>query len=57
MAANENAMYFRKEFGLKADVQETLSTDYSGRLVDLLQSRGYALTSGDTNTSGCTART
>ena len=48
MAANENAMYFRKGFGLKADVQETLATDYSGRLVDLLQSRGYALTSGDT---------
>ena len=48
MAANENAMYFRKGFGLKADVQETLATDYSGRLVDLLQTRGYALTSGDT---------
>ena len=47
MAANENAMYFRKGFGLKADVQETLATDYSGRLVDLLQTRGYALTSGD----------
>jgi 4-hydroxy-3-methylbut-2-enyl diphosphate reductase len=48
MAANENAMYFRKGFGLKADVQETLATDYSGRLVDLLQTRGYALTAGDT---------
>src|SRR6195952_1088514 len=48
MAANENAMYFRKGFGLKADVQETLVTDYSGRLVDLLQTRGYALTAGDT---------
>jgi 4-hydroxy-3-methylbut-2-enyl diphosphate reductase len=48
MAANENAMYFRKGFGLKADVQETLATDYSGRLVDLLQARGYALTAGDT---------
>jgi 4-hydroxy-3-methylbut-2-en-1-yl diphosphate reductase len=48
MAANESAMYFRKGFGLKADVQETLATDYSGRLVDLLQTRGYALTAGDT---------
>ena len=48
MAANESAMYFRKGFGLKADVQATLATDYSGRLVDLLQTRGYALTAGDT---------
>ena len=47
MAANDSAMYFRKGFGLKADVQETLATDYSGRLVDLLQTRGYALTAGD----------
>ena len=48
MAANDSAMSFRKGFGLKADVQETLATDYSGRLVDLLQTRGYALTAGDT---------
>jgi len=48
MAANDSAMYFRKGFGLKADVQETLATDYSGRLVDLLQTRGYALSAGDT---------
>jgi 4-hydroxy-3-methylbut-2-enyl diphosphate reductase len=48
MAANESAMYFRKGFGLKADVQETLAGDYSGRLVDLLQTRDYALTAGDT---------
>jgi 4-hydroxy-3-methylbut-2-enyl diphosphate reductase len=47
MAANESAMYFRKGFGLKADVQETLAGDYSGRLVDLLQTRNYALTAGD----------
>ncbi|HEV7705142.1 MAG TPA: 4-hydroxy-3-methylbut-2-enyl diphosphate reductase [Gemmatimonadaceae bacterium] len=47
MAANDSAMYFRKGFGLKADVQETLATDYSGRLVDLLQTRGYALSAGD----------
>jgi 4-hydroxy-3-methylbut-2-en-1-yl diphosphate reductase len=48
MAANESAMYFRKGFGLKADVQETLATDYSGRLVDLLRTRSYELTAGDT---------
>ncbi len=48
MAANENPMYFRKGFGLKADVQGTLVADYSGRLVDLLQTRGYTLTAGDT---------
>ena len=48
MAANDSAMYFRKGFGLKADVQDTLATDYTGRLVDLLQTRGYALTAGDT---------
>lgn len=48
MAANESAMYFRKGFGLKADVQATLASDYSGRLVDLLLTRGYALTAGDT---------
>ena len=48
MAANESAMYFRKGFGLKADVQGTLATDYSGRLVDLLQTRSYELTAGDT---------
>lgn len=48
MSANDSAMYFRKGFGLKADVQDTLATDYTGRLVDLLQTRGYALTAGDT---------
>jgi len=48
MAANDSAMYFRKGFGLKADVQETLAGDYSGRLVDLLQSREYTLSAGDT---------
>ncbi|MEO6210523.1 MAG: 4-hydroxy-3-methylbut-2-enyl diphosphate reductase [Gemmatimonadaceae bacterium] len=47
MAANESAMYFRRGFGLKADVQETLATDYSGRLVDLFQSRSYELTASD----------
>ncbi|HEY2897196.1 MAG TPA: 4-hydroxy-3-methylbut-2-enyl diphosphate reductase [Gemmatimonadaceae bacterium] len=48
MASNDSAMYFRKGFGLKADVQGTLANDYSGRLVDLLQTRSYALSAGDT---------
>ena len=47
MAANDSAMYFRKGFGLKADVQGTLASDYSGKLVDLLQSRSYELAAGD----------
>jgi 4-hydroxy-3-methylbut-2-enyl diphosphate reductase len=41
-----SAGYFRKGFGLKAEVQEELSSDYKGRLVDLLRSRDYALAAG-----------
>jgi 4-hydroxy-3-methylbut-2-enyl diphosphate reductase len=40
--------YVRKGFGLKAEVQETLGADYTGLLVDLLRSREYTLTIGDT---------
>src|SRR5687767_15305227 len=40
-------VYFRKGFGLKAEVQEELASDYNGRLVDLLKAREYALTAGD----------
>ena len=39
-------VYFRKGFGLKAEVQEELASDYNGRLVDLLKAREYALTAG-----------
>ena len=39
--------YFRKGFGLKAEVQDDLASDYDGRLVDLLRERDYSLTSGD----------
>jgi 4-hydroxy-3-methylbut-2-enyl diphosphate reductase len=39
--------YFRKGFGLKQDVEATLSADYSGRIVDLLRARDYRLTAGD----------
>jgi 4-hydroxy-3-methylbut-2-enyl diphosphate reductase len=48
MTGAADANYFRKGFGLKADVQGTLEADYSGRLVDLLREREYTLTAGDT---------
>ncbi len=38
--------YFRKGFGLKAEVEGELATAYDGRLVDLLKERDYALTAG-----------
>jgi 4-hydroxy-3-methylbut-2-enyl diphosphate reductase len=40
--------YFRKGFGLGADVQKTLVADYAGHLVDLLRARDFTLTAGDT---------
>ena len=39
--------YFRKGFGLKADVQDDLSSDYNGRLVDLLREQDYTLAVDD----------
>jgi 4-hydroxy-3-methylbut-2-enyl diphosphate reductase len=39
--------YFRKGFGLKAQIQSELASDYTGQLVDLLQSRDFALTAED----------
>ena len=39
--------YFRKGFGLKADVQEDLSSDYNGRLVDVLRDQDYTLVVDD----------
>ena len=36
-------VYFRKGFGLKAEVQAELASDYSGRLVDLLREREFHL--------------
>lgn len=38
--------YFRKGFGLKAEVQDTLAADYSGHVVDLLRTNGYRLEAG-----------
>src|SRR5581483_6785525 len=35
--------YFRKGFGLGAEVQDTLAADYTGQLVDLLRARDYTL--------------
>jgi 4-hydroxy-3-methylbut-2-enyl diphosphate reductase len=40
-------VYFRKGFGLKAEIQEELASDYSGQLVDLLREREFALIAGD----------
>jgi 4-hydroxy-3-methylbut-2-en-1-yl diphosphate reductase len=41
------ATYFRKGFGLKADVQGDLSADYNGRVVDTLRENDYTLVVGD----------
>jgi 4-hydroxy-3-methylbut-2-enyl diphosphate reductase len=46
-AADPGEVYFRKGFGLKAEVQEDLASDYNGRLVDLLRDREFVLTAGD----------
>ena len=45
MAPDEQT-YYRKGFGLGAEVQETLAADYDGRLVDLLRERDYTLEAG-----------
>jgi 4-hydroxy-3-methylbut-2-enyl diphosphate reductase len=39
--------YFRKGFGLKADVQGELSSDYNGRVVDALRENDYRLVVDD----------
>src|SRR5438270_2260741 len=43
---SDSAMYFRKGFGLKAEVQEDLAA-YEGALVDRMKASDYALTVGD----------
>ena len=43
----DQSTYFRKGFGLKADVQGDLSADYNGRIVDALREHDYALTVED----------
>jgi 4-hydroxy-3-methylbut-2-enyl diphosphate reductase len=47
MAAPDPSTYFRKGFGLKAEVQDELASDYSGRLVDRMRAEDYTLTVGD----------
>ncbi|HXG70183.1 MAG TPA: 4-hydroxy-3-methylbut-2-enyl diphosphate reductase, partial [Gemmatimonadaceae bacterium] len=44
---NPENTYFRKGFGLKAEIQGELAADYTGHLVDLLQARDYTLAAGD----------
>ena len=44
---DEQSTYFRKGFGLKADVQGDLSADYNGRIVDALREHDYSLTVED----------
>ena len=44
---SDSPTYFRKGFGLKAEVQEDLAT-YEGDLVDRLRAEDYTLTVGDT---------
>jgi hypothetical protein len=46
-ASAPNGTYFRKGFGLKSEIQAELDSDYTGRLVDMLQAREYTLTAGD----------
>jgi 4-hydroxy-3-methylbut-2-enyl diphosphate reductase len=41
--SGEPSTYYRKGFGLKADVQGDLAADYDGRIVDLLKSQAYTL--------------
>jgi len=45
-APEQGSTYFRKGFGLKGEVEETLAADYDGSLVDLLRSRDHTLTVG-----------
>ncbi len=42
--APPESTYFRKGFGLKQDVEATLSADYAGQIVDLLRAHDYRLT-------------
>jgi 4-hydroxy-3-methylbut-2-enyl diphosphate reductase len=39
--------YYRKGFGLRAEVQDDLAADYEGQLVTLMRERNYTLTAGE----------
>src|ERR671932_510007 len=45
--SSDMSTYFRKGFGLRAEVQGELAADYEGQLVTLLRERGYTLTAGE----------
>lgn len=45
--ASPSPTYFRKGFGLKADVQEDLDADYAGRIVDRMREQDGTLVVGD----------
>src|SRR5690348_17906675 len=45
--ASPSSTYFRKGFGLKADVQEDLDADYAGRIVDRMRAQEGTLVVGD----------
>jgi 4-hydroxy-3-methylbut-2-enyl diphosphate reductase len=47
MTIPDQVTYFRKGFGLKTEVEEILSADYTGHLVDLLRAREFTLSAGD----------
>ncbi|MEX2178267.1 MAG: 4-hydroxy-3-methylbut-2-enyl diphosphate reductase [Gemmatimonadaceae bacterium] len=47
MPPPDPSTYYRKGFGLKAEVQDELAADYSGRLVDRMRAEDYTLTVGD----------
>jgi 4-hydroxy-3-methylbut-2-enyl diphosphate reductase len=47
MSSPHETTYYRKGFGLKADVQGELAADYDGRIVDLLKAQDYTLTVGE----------
>src|SRR4051794_26937184 len=44
--AVESGTYFRKGFGLKADIEGELAADYSGQIVDYLRENDYTLSDG-----------
>jgi 4-hydroxy-3-methylbut-2-enyl diphosphate reductase len=46
-ASPDPSTYYRRGFGLAAEVRDDLSADYDGRIVDLLKSRDYALVVDD----------
>ncbi|HEU4798922.1 MAG TPA: 4-hydroxy-3-methylbut-2-enyl diphosphate reductase, partial [bacterium] len=45
--ATDPSTYFRKGFGLKAEVQDELAADYAGGLVDRMKAEDYVLKAGD----------